>query len=91
MFEIIKRLIAREAKLAVPVSDLTPRADLYELGLTPYTAIRLLLAVEREFGVELPRKSLNRAAMASIESIALCVREAKFAPAPDEEEIRFAA
>lgn len=91
MFETIKRLIAREAKLAIPASDLTPRADLYALGLTPYTAIRLLLAIEREFGVEFPRTSLNRAAMASIESIAICVREAKFAPVPDVEEIRFAA
>ena len=91
MFETIKRLIAREAKLVVPASDLTPRADLYELGLTPYTAVRLLLAVEREFGVELPRKSLNRAAMASIESIAFCVRDAKFAPVPDEDDVRFAA
>lgn len=91
MFDILKRLIDRESRLAIPACDLTPRANLYELGLTPYTAIRLLLAVEREFGVEFPRESLNRAAMASIESIALCVRSAKFAPVADEEEIRFAA
>lgn len=91
MFEIIKRLIDREAKLAIPAAHLTPRADLYELGLTPYTAIRVLLAVEREFGVEFPRQSLNRAAMASIETIALCVREAKFAPVADEDGFRFAA
>ncbi len=91
MFETIRRLIDREAKLAIPASDLTPRADLYELGLTPYTAIRLLLAVEREFDVEFPRVSLNRAAMASIETIARCVRDAKFAPVADEEDLLVAA
>ncbi|MCC3247078.1 phosphopantetheine-binding protein [Methylocystis sp. WRRC1] len=91
MFETIRRLIDREARLAIPASDLTPRANLYELGLTPYTAIRLLLAVEREFGVEFPRESLNRAAMASIEAIARCVREAKFAPVAYEEDLRVAA
>lgn len=91
MFETIRRLIDREAKLAIPACDLTPRADLYALGLTPYTAIRLLLTVEREYGVEFPRESLNRASMASIESIARCVRDAKFAPAVDDEDLRFAA
>jgi len=91
MFETIRRLIDREARLAIPASDLTPRANLYELGLTPYTAIRLLLAVEREFGVEFPRESLNRAAMASIESIARCVRDAKFAPVIHDEDMRVAA
>lgn len=75
MFEAIKRLIDREAKIPLPASDLTPRADLYALGLTPFAAIRLLLAVEREFGVEFPRESLNSRSMASIASIAACLYE----------------
>lgn len=80
MFETLQRLIEKEAQLAIPASDLTPRANLYELGLTPYTAIRLLIAVEREFRVELPRESLKRETMATMESIMRTVREALFEP-----------
>lgn len=81
MFETLQRLIDREAKLRVSADCLTARADLYELGLTPYTAIRLLLAIEREFGVEFPRRLLNRATMQSIDSIVRCLRAVQSEPA----------
>lgn len=81
MFEMIQRLIDKEAQICVPAANLTPRANLYELGMTPYTAIRLLLAVEREFRVEFPRDSLNRQAMATMENIIRGVRASQFAPA----------
>ena len=76
MFESIQRLINQEARLRVPADDLTPCADLYQLGLTAHTAIRLLLAVERTFDVEFPRRLLHKDTMASIESIARGVRMA---------------
>jgi len=75
MIATIEQLIDREARLTLPARDVTPRADLYRLGLTPYTAIRLLLAIEREFEVVFPRRLLNRASMASIEAIMACLRE----------------
>ena len=64
MFETIQSLIEQEGQICVPARHLTPRANLYELGMTPYTAIRLLLAIEREFRIEFPRESLNRQTMA---------------------------
>ncbi|MBG0801717.1 MAG: phosphopantetheine-binding protein [Methylocystis silviterrae] len=81
MFETIQSLIDQEAQICIPASHLTPRANLYELGMTPYTAIRLLLAIERDFRVEFPRDSLNRRTMATIENIVRGVRAAQFAPA----------
>ncbi|MGD9657691.1 MAG: phosphopantetheine-binding protein [Methylocystis sp.] len=81
MFEIIQSLIDQEAQIRIPAAHLTPRANLYELGMTPYTAIRLLLAVEREFRIEFPRDSLNRESMATIESIVRRVRDSQFVPA----------
>jgi acyl carrier protein len=74
MITAIRRLIDREAKLALPAAGITPRADLYALGLTAFDAVRLLLAVEREFHVELPPAMLNRETARSIEAIveALC-------------------
>lgn len=81
MFETIQRLIDQEVQISVPASHLTPRANLYELGMTPYTAIRLLLAIEREFRVEFARDSLTRETMATMENIVRGVRAAQFAPA----------
>lgn len=73
MIETIKKLIDAEAQLSIPARDLTPWANLYELGLTPYSAIRLLLATERAFDVEFPRRLLNKDSMASIRSISDCL------------------
>jgi len=81
MFETIQRMIDQEAQIRIPAGHLTPRANLYELGMTPYTAIRLLLAIEREFRVEFPRESLNRDTMATMESILRCIRASQFVPA----------
>jgi acyl carrier protein len=73
MFATIQRLIDQEAHLAVPATNLTPGANLYQLGLTSYDAIRLLIAIEREFQVEFPDDALERKTMASIEAIAFSV------------------
>lgn len=77
MFATIQRLIDAEARLAVPAADVTSHADLYALGLTPYSAIRLLLALEREFEVEFPRQLLERDTMASIDAITAALRLAQ--------------
>ncbi|WP_036286169.1 acyl carrier protein [Methylocystis sp. ATCC 49242] len=73
MFATIQRLIDQEAKLAIPAANLMPRANLYDLGLTSFDAVRLLVAVERAFKVEFPREMLNRRSMASIDAIAKAV------------------
>jgi acyl carrier protein len=73
MFATIQRLIDQEASLAVPAVRLTPGANLYELGLSSFEAVRLLVAIEREFKVEFPREALDRKSMASIEAIAMSV------------------
>ena len=69
IIETLTALIDQEARLSAPATQIAARADLYALGLTPFTAIRLMLAVERAFGVEFARDRLNRAAMGSIEAI----------------------
>lgn len=70
MFAVIHRVIDQQARLAIPAANISSGADLYELGLTPYSAVRVLLALEREFGVELPRAQLKRETMQSIEAAA---------------------
>ncbi len=75
MFATIQRLIDQETKLAIPAANLTPRANLYNLGLTSFDAIRVLVAVERAFKIEFQREMLNRESAASIETIAKAVQQ----------------
>ena len=74
MFSTIQRLIDQEAKLTIPAANLTPRANLYELGLTSFEAIGLLVSVERAFKVEFPCEMLNRWSVVSLEAIANAVQ-----------------
>jgi acyl carrier protein len=80
MFAIIQLVIGQEAKLAIPAANLTLRANLYDLGLTSFDAIRLLVAVERAFKIEFQREMLNRESVASIETIAKAVQTLQQAP-----------
>jgi acyl carrier protein len=71
MFATIQRLIEQETPIAS--KPLAPEANLYELGLTSFDAVRLLVAVEREFKVEFPREALTRKTLSSIEAIGTSV------------------
>ena len=75
MIETIKKLIDANARLTVPTRDLAPGADLYQFGLTPYSAVRLLLSIENAFDVEFPRRLLNKNSMGSIEAIVGCLSQ----------------
>jgi acyl carrier protein len=77
MMTVIRSLIDRELRLALPAAEIAPRADLYALGLTPYGAVCLLLAVEREFHVELPREMLRRETARSIEAIHAAIQSVR--------------
>lgn len=81
MFATIQRLIDQEAKLVIPAANLTPRANLYDLGLTSFDAIRVLVAVERAFKIEFPREMLNRESVSSIEAIAKAAQAMRQSPA----------
>ncbi len=76
----------RKLKLAIPAANLTPRANLYDLGLTSFDAIRLLVAVERAFKIEFQREMLNRESAASIETIAKAVQAIQQTPAVEVRE-----
>jgi len=90
MLAMIQTIIDQEARLAIPAANLTPRANLYALGLSSFDAIRLLVAIERALKVEFPRDALKRETLASIETIAMAARAARPAPIPAE-DMRLAA
>ena len=75
MIDQIRRLLQENGRLHTPVDTLSNNADLYAAGLTPFAAIRTMLALESAFGVEFPVEMLRRQSFSSIDAIAACLNE----------------
>ncbi|HEY8163261.1 MAG TPA: phosphopantetheine-binding protein [Methylocystis sp.] len=66
----------KRANLATPAEELTSNSDLYlVVGMKPFAAIQLMLALEKEFEIEFPRRMLNRQSMSSLGTIRSCIEE----------------
>lgn len=65
----IRELIAVRRLVPVAVEDITDDADLYELGMTSFASVQLMLALEETFDVEFPEHMLNRKTFATIAAI----------------------
>lgn len=71
MIETIRRAIATKGHLRAETLPLD--ADLYRAGLSPFTAIQIMLELERLLDIEFPKSMLNRRSMATIGAIAALV------------------
>ncbi len=69
MIDAIRRLLQENGKLHTPVEQLSNADNLYEAGLTPFAAIRVMLALEEAFDVEFPPAILRRQSFSSIDAI----------------------
>ncbi|MET0660483.1 MAG: acyl carrier protein [Steroidobacteraceae bacterium] len=68
--ERVRRIVGDHGKLTTDASRLSTDADLYELGLTSFATVQLMLALEEEFGVEMPDTLMNRRTFQSIGAMA---------------------
>ncbi len=75
MIDTVRQLIDTHGNLRAPALILAPDADLYAVGLTPFAAIQVALAVEETFDVEFPARMLRPQNFASINSIVACLDE----------------
>jgi acyl carrier protein len=66
----IRQVIASTAELKVEPTTLSAGDDLYAAGLKSLATVRLMCALEEEFGIEFPDSVLNREAFATIQRIA---------------------
>jgi acyl carrier protein len=73
MIELIRQIIDAKGHLPVAARTLDPNANLYEAGLSPFTAIQVMLALEGACGVEFPKRMLRRRSFSSLNSIAACL------------------
>lgn len=75
MNDLVHRLLQDHGRLHTPLETVSPSANLYDAGLTPFAAIRIMLALEEELDIEFPVSMLRRQSFASIDAIVACLRE----------------
>lgn len=73
--EKIRNILEKNAKLSVPVKELSDESDLYNAGLSSLATVSVMLALEDEFDIELPDNMLSRKTFESIASIIEVVEE----------------
>ena len=73
MTDMIRCLLQEHGRLHTPIETLSDDADLYQAGLTPFAAIRTMLALEDAYDIEFPVDMLRRQSFASISAIQGCL------------------
>ncbi len=71
----IRELIGNHKILPVSLERVQDGDDLYELGMTSFASVQLMLALEEAFDIEFPESMLNRKTFSSISSIDRSVTE----------------
>ncbi len=71
----IRELIASHKIIPVPVERVGDEDDLYDLGMTSFASVQLMLALEEAFDIEFPEHMLNRKTFQSISMIDRSVTE----------------
>ena len=71
----IRQVLSEAALLDVPLDTLSDHADLYAAGLASVTSVRVMVALEDEFEIEIPDRLLTRHLFRSIDSLTSAVGE----------------
>jgi acyl carrier protein len=75
MNELVRQIIDEHGRLPVAARNLSANSDLYEVGLTSFAAVQVMLGLEHALGVQFPERMLRRQNFASINSIVACLRQ----------------
>jgi acyl carrier protein len=75
MEDVVRCILAAQARLSVDVSTLAESTDLYASGMSSYATVGVMLALEEAFGVEFPDELLRRETFSSIARIKAAVTE----------------
>ena len=67
----IREVVVKHA--GVEAGTLHDSTDLYRAGMTSFSSVALMIALENEFGLEFPEHMLNRSVFESIDSIAAAI------------------
>lgn len=71
----IRKILAENGRLAVPVDSLQDDADLFAAGLDSLAIVNVLMSLEETFDIELPDDKLSRRTFGSIDTIKSVVED----------------
>ncbi len=71
----IRELIGNHKILPVSLDTVRDEDDLYELGMSSFASVQLMLALEEAYDIEFPESMLNRKTFSSIATIDRSVAE----------------
>jgi acyl carrier protein len=77
----LRRILSESARLDLPADTLADSDDLYAAGLSSLATVHLMLAIEDEFGIEIPDRMLTRRLFSSIDALAAAITELQQAQA----------
>ncbi|RQU81443.1 acyl carrier protein [Burkholderia cenocepacia] len=66
----IRTILKHVAHLEAAIDSIGNGDDLYEAGLSSLDTIQLMLAIEKQFNIEIPDEMLNRNLFRSIDALA---------------------
>jgi len=69
MQDRIRDVLAAHGGMEVDPRDVDDQADLYELGLTSFASVNVMLALEDAFDIEFPDEVLKKGTFASVRNI----------------------
>ncbi|MGU7810920.1 acyl carrier protein [Burkholderia sp. AW49-1] len=70
MKDQIRTILKHVAHLEAAIDSIGDEDDLYEAGLSSLDTIQLMLAIEKQFNIEIPDEMLNRNLFRSIDALA---------------------
>lgn len=69
MKEQIRRILADQGGLTVPMTSLGDGDDLFAAGLTSFGVVNVLLALEDELEIEVPEELLRKSTFQSVDAM----------------------
>jgi acyl carrier protein len=69
----LRQIVSQWGDLNVSIDTLNEQDNLYEAGLSSLSTVKILMAIESEFGIELPDDMLTRDLFRSVDSLSRAV------------------
>ena len=69
MYDSVYAVLRAHGRLSCPVEQLNEADDLFAAGLDSAAVVSVMLALEEQFGIEIPEKLLTRSAFSSVNAL----------------------
>jgi len=72
---VVRAILQKQGRLAVPVDRLDDRTDLHQSGLDSMAMVNVMLAIEQALDIEVPEELMTRRSFSTISAIDAMLRQ----------------